>query len=289
MRQGLRAARSTRRSPQAALGGALTAAVAVAVLGTLAACTGGGGGDSGNDPKSQQYGGDATVSPAPPGKYKTLPQPCIAVDLDTLKALVPGGTDYAGTESLTYDTDRRVGCTWQAKGPDGTTRKLTIDMERVVSYDPQVSDEVEAGSEYDKAAAVASIPPLPLPGSTPTTSAPAGSGAPGSADTSGSSGSTDGTASPTGGTGDDGKSGDTTDLAPRRLTGVGNAAFIYDTLGSGKTKPHCDVTLVFRTANVVVSVHYGQTSPSASVQPDRAQLQDDTRKVASQLQKKVEG
>jgi hypothetical protein len=262
----------------------LALAVAAGALGTLAACTAGGSGDQGDDAKSTQ-GGSASVSPAPPGKYKTLPQPCIAVDLDTLKALVPGATDYAGTESLTYDTDRRVGCTWQATGPDGSTRRLTIDMERVVSYDPQVSDEVEAGADYDKAAAVASIPPLPLPGS--TTSAPPGSDAAGSAGSAGSSGSSaGGTASPS----SDGKAGDSTDLAPRRLTDVGNAAFIYDTLSDAKaTKPRCDVTLVFRTANVLVNVRYGQTSPSQTVQPDRADLQEDTQKVARQLEHKVEG
>jgi hypothetical protein len=275
------------------LGGALALAVAVGALGTLAACTGGGSGDSGNDAKSSQ-GDGVTLSPAPPGKYKTLPQPCIAVDLDTLKALVPGAADYAGTEALTYDTDRRVGCTWQAKGTDGSTRKLTIDMERVVSYDPQVSDEVEAGVNYDNAAAAASIPPLPLPGSTPTTTAPPGQDAPGSADSAGTSGASGatagGTATPTSGdAGDDGKSGGTTDLAPRRLTDVGNAAFIYDTLSNGKGKPRCDVTLVFRTANVVVTVHYDQASPSATVQPDRADLQEDTEKVARQLEHKVEG
>lgn len=258
----------------------LALAVAVGALGTLAACTGGGSGGSGDDAKSA-LGGGTTVSPAPPGKYKTLPQPCIAVGLDTLKALVPGATDYAGTESLTYDTDRRVGCTWQATGPDGSTRRLTIDMERVVSYDPQVSDEVEAGADYDKAAAVASIPPLPLPGSTPTTSAPPTSGAPGSSGSSAGGG----TASPAG----DGKSGGGTDLAPRRLTDVGNAAFIYDSLSNGKGKPRCDVTLVFRTANVLVNVRYRQASPSQAVQPNRADLQEDAQKVARQLEKKVEG
>lgn len=286
MRQVLRAARSTRQSgrqsarrpPQAGLGGVLALAVAVGALGTLAACTSGGSGHSGDDAKSAP-GGAASVSPAPPGKYKTLPQPCIAVDLDTLKALVPGATDYAGTESLTYDTDRRVGCTWQATASDGSTRKLTIDMERVVSYDPQVSDEVEAATDYDKAAAVASIPPLPLPGSTPTTSPPPTSDAPGS-----SAGGD--TADPDGG---DGASGGGTDLAPRRLTDVGNAAFIYDALSDGKGRPRCDVTLVFRTANVLVNVRYGQTSPSQTVQPDRAHLQEDTQKVARQLEHKVEG
>lgn len=153
MRQGLRPARSRRR-PQVALG----ALVLVVAVGALGACTGGGADDAGNDGKSEALPGGGTISPAPPGKYKTLPQPCATVDQDTLKALVPGGVDYSGTESLTYDTERRVGCSWRATDPDGRSRTLAIDLERVVSYDPAVSDEVEARSDFDDLAAAASIP-----------------------------------------------------------------------------------------------------------------------------------
>ncbi|MFI0940144.1 hypothetical protein [Streptomyces sp. NPDC021020] len=287
MRQGLRTAHSTRR-PQAALG-ALALAVALGGLGTLSACTGGGSDDADGDGKSSLTT-DQSVSPAPPGKYKTLPQPCIAVDLDTLKAVVPGAKDYAGTESLTYDTDRRVGCSWHAKNADGADHALTIDMERVVSYDPAVSDEVEAKGDFDAQAALASIPPLPLPGSTPTTppsatTTPTASGTPsGSPDSTGGTGAGDsaGTDSP----GDSGQN-----WGPRRLTDVGNAAFIYDTLTpakGGKGVARRDVTLVFRTANVVVSIRYAAASAPAGDAPQSSDVQQSAQKVAKQLERKVE-
>ncbi|MFG1808641.1 hypothetical protein [Streptomyces sp. NPDC049040] len=258
--------RSTRR-PQVALG-ALVVALAVGALG---ACTGGGADGSANDGKSAQLPGSETVSPAPPGKYKTLPQPCAAVDLDTLKALVPGAVDYAGTEAVTYDTDRLVGCGWQAKTPDGSSRSLRIDMERVVSYDPAVSDEVEAKSDFDDQAVAASIPPLPLPGTSPTTTPP----------TSPTTG--------TGGTPPAGPEDGSADLSPRRLTNVGNAAFINDVASTPKGSHRRDVTLVFRTANVVVRVRYAQSSPTDATPPQSADLQGGAEKVADQLEHKVEG
>ncbi|MGW5355661.1 DUF3558 domain-containing protein [Streptomyces sp. NPDC004031] len=278
MRQGLRTAHSRRR-PQAALG-ALALAVALGGLGTLAACTGGGSDGADGDSKSSPVT-DQTVSPAPPGKYKTLPQPCIAVDLDTLKALVPGAQTYAGTESLTYDTDRRVGCTWHATTKDGTDHSLVIDMERVVSYDPAVSDEVEAKNDFDAQASHASIPPPPLPGSTPTTP-PSATSTPTPSDTAS-------------GSPDTGTDGDSQDWGPRRLTDVGNAAFIYDTLTPPKGDKAAtggarrDATLVFCTANVVVSIHYGATSaPTADAVPQSSDVQQSAQKVAKQLERKVE-
>ncbi|WP_333769125.1 hypothetical protein [Streptomyces sp. IBSBF 2435] len=261
--------RSTRRPPAAL--GALALAVAVGALG---ACTGGGTDNASSDSKSARLNA-GTVSPAPPGKYRTLPQPCIAVDLDTLKALVPGGLDYSGTESLTYDTDRRVGCSWRATTPDGSSRSLAIDLERVVSYDPAVSDEVEAKSDFDDQAATASIPPLPLPGSTTTTSPP-------TTQTSGTTG-TSGTGAPTG------PAGNSADLAPRRLTDVGNAAFINDVPATKKGGvARRDVTLVFRTANVVVNIRYTQSSPADAAPPQSADLQGGAQKVAEQLERRVE-
>jgi hypothetical protein len=267
VRQGLRAARSKRRPPVAFCALALALAV-----GALSACTGGGTNSTANDGKSAQlpYGG--TISPAPPGKYKTLPQPCAAVDLDTLKALVPGGTDYAGTESLTYDTDRRVGCSWKATAPDGRSRALTIDMERVVSYDPAVSDEVEANSDFADLADAASIPTLPPPGTTPTTTPP-------TTPTTGSDGGTPPT----------GAGGSSQDLSPRQLPDVGNAAFINDVHSTSKGTARRVVTLVFRTANVVVSIRYSQSSPAATPPPQSVDLQGGAQRVASQLEHRVEG
>lgn len=266
MRQGLRPARSKRR-PRVALG-ALTVALAVAALG---ACTAGGTDSSADDDKSAELSGGGTVSPAPPGKYKTLPQPCAAVDLGTLKALVPGALDYAGTESLTYDTDRRVGCGWRAKTPDGTSRTLNIDMERVVSYDPAVSDEVEARSDFNDLAVAASIPPLPLPGTSPTTTPPPATQTPGSG----------GTPSAGAGTGAD------LDVSPRRLTDLGDAAYINDVPSKSKGAARRVVTLVFRTANVVVSIEYTVSAPDAQ-SPPSIDLQGGARKVADQLEHKVE-
>lgn len=240
----------------------MTALAALAALGTMAACTpGGSASGAAPDGKSVPLDG-SSVSPMPPGKYQTLPQPCIAVDLDLLKQLVPGVADYAGREALTYDTDRRVGCGWRGATSDGTTRTLKVDFERVVSYDPGVSDEVQAETDFDQQAAAASIPlsPTTTPPATVTTAPP--------------------TTSPAG--------GDGTDLAPRRLTDVGNAAFINDVRTARPGAVRRDITLVFRTANVVVSVVYSQASPRDTLPPQSADLQKGAQQVAAQLERKVE-
>ena len=265
--------RTTRRllSPagtrlSAVAGMAVTAALALAALG---ACTSAGSSvNAATDPKSAQAGGDPTASPLPPGKYKTLPQPCASVDLDTLKSLVPGAQDYAGTESLTYDTDRRVGCSWHAGADKGATLSLSVDFERAVSYDPNVSDEVQAETDFDRRASNASIPPLP-PGGNPT---------PTNTATDPATGATSGT----------GSTGSPPDLQPRRLTDLGNGAFINDVLKTPATGPRRTVTLVFRTANVVVSVTYVAAEPAGAEPPKSADLQKGAQKVAGELEHRVE-
>lgn len=111
--------------------------------------------------------GGPTASPAAPaGKYRTLPDPCRSVAHSTLKDLLPGVAElpedqqekaYAGTASVTYDTDRRVGCTWKAEAPD-SSRSLSLDFERVVSYDTSVSDDDRADEVYGKKEAAAHLP-----------------------------------------------------------------------------------------------------------------------------------
>jgi hypothetical protein len=278
--------RSTRRLPVSA--GAAVGAVALA-LAALGACTGGGAHTgSATDSKSASVDGD-TASPLPPGKYQTLPQPCVAVSPDELKKLVPGATDYAGRESLTYDTDRRVGCAWQGATSDGTSRTLSIDVERVVSYDPAVSDEAQAELDFDRRAGAASIPltPTSAPGGTTTSPPPV---SPTATATGTAPGSGAGTGTATSSASDDANPA----LQPRELPGVGNDAFINDVLATPKspatsrTGARRDVTLVFRTANVVVSITYSQSAPRGGTDPSSPDLQKGAQQVAGQLESRIE-
>ena len=107
--------------------------VAALLAALLAGCTGGSGDDNGDGPTRSPATSARRRPAAQPGKYRTLPEPCAAVDHGTLDSLLPGIkqiTDeeqrdkaYEGTATLTYDTDRRVGCRWKARvdGRDAIT------------------------------------------------------------------------------------------------------------------------------------------------------------------------
>ncbi|MFE0178294.1 DUF3558 domain-containing protein [Streptomyces sp. NPDC059002] len=122
----------------------------------LVGCSGGSGlGDDADDSKPGDTG--SSTAPARPGKYRTLPEPCGEVDRSTLDAMLPGLEEmpegeqqekaYAGTPTVTYDTDRRVGCRWKVES-SGASHHLLVDFERVVSYDGAVSDDERAASVY---------------------------------------------------------------------------------------------------------------------------------------------
>ncbi|MFD9907663.1 DUF3558 domain-containing protein [Streptomyces sp. NPDC059063] len=139
---------------------------AVALLvALLAGCTGGSGADGGDDGKSGDSAGSTQA--AEPGKYRTLPEPCGTVDRSTLDAMLPGikeiGDDtqrekaYEGAATVTYDTDRRVGCRWKVESADAT-HHLLVDFERVVSYDGAVSDDSRAEEVYRRKLRDADIP-----------------------------------------------------------------------------------------------------------------------------------
>lgn len=250
--------------------------VAALAAAGLSACTA----DGVTDPAtvdSKSAVGDQKIVSAPPGKYRKLPEPCGALDPDALKKLVPNAPDYAGEAELTYDTNRRVGCTWTGETAQGN-RYLQIDFERVVSYDPGVSDEAQAESEYEVQALRAGIPTTPsTPATTPpatVTVAPPGSPAvPGrpvtATPTTPATPATSPATSP--------------DLAPRLLTDVGNAAFIDDELMTQDSGIHRDITLVFRTANVLVTVSYSQWSADKATAPQSADLQQGAEQVADVL------
>ncbi|MCZ4097097.1 MULTISPECIES: hypothetical protein [Streptomyces] len=264
--------------PSRGLLGIVCAAV-LAVSG-LSACTADGDADpAAVDAKSAT--GDQTIVPAPPGKYRKLPEPCGSLGPDTLKKLVPNAPDYTGDAELTYDTNRRVGCTWTGETSQGN-RYLQIDFERVVSYDPGVSDEAQAESDYDTKVLQAGIPTTPgtpgAPGAPATTPpvAPPGSpaGLPGQTPTTApASPATSPVTSP--------------DLAPRLLTDVGDAAFLDDELMTRDSGVHRDITLVFRTANVLVTVSYAQWSADKATAPQSADLQQGAEQVADVLVKTI--
>ncbi|MER5814003.1 DUF3558 domain-containing protein [Streptomyces californicus] len=285
----------------------------VALLAALVVggCSADGGGDAnGADSKP----GTPTVSPAPPGRYATLPSPCRAVPRTTLNDLLPGAAElpqdqrekvFRGSAAVTYDTDRKVGCSWKADAPNAT-RSLVIDFERVVSYDPAVSDDDRADTVYEKRkkAAGLSSPTAPAADAAATT----GSGDKEEEEEDKEKGEGDGkatdTASPSssatsGGGGDDASdgtpgsgtpgSGDPEDALPSRLLdNLGDAAFLQDLpKGADSTAQNHTVSVVFRTSNVVVTVRYAEQPALITQRPDGRELQEKAQALARKLAEKL--
>ncbi|MFJ6516297.1 DUF3558 domain-containing protein [Streptomyces sp. NPDC091406] len=252
--------------------------------------------------------GSPTVTPAPPGKYLTLPAPCRAVPRTTLKDLLPGAAElpgdqqekvFRGSAAVTYDTDRKVGCSWKADAPN-STRSLSIDLERVVSYDPAVSDDDRADTVYAKKEKAAGLSSSATPGpdaekDTATgeekgekgkkgekqekgagkSEDPAGDDDASSADPSSSSSSE----------GAGGSSGSPEDALPSRvLDGLGDAAFLQDVpTRAGSTAQRHTVSVVFRTSNVVVTVRYAEQPALITQAPDSRELQEKAQALARKL------
>ncbi|RDG35575.1 DUF3558 domain-containing protein [Streptomyces corynorhini] len=290
----------------------LAALLAVAVTG----CSGGGAGDgSASDSKP---GGPTSATVAQPGKYRTLREACGTVPRATIKEMLPGTATlpetqqtkaYRGTPSVTYDTDRRVGCSWKADAPDAS-HQLVIDLERVVSYDPAVSDADRAQEVYAKQETAAD---LPIPGSGdgagdtgagdtgagdtggtggtdspargPSDGSPSATGTPSTKDSGSGSGSGSGTATASSGApGTSGTSSTSAGLEPRVLDGLGDAAFLDDALTrSGSATQRRTVSVVFRTSNVIVTVRYSEQPARSSAVPDSEELQAKARGLARKL------
>ncbi len=243
----------------AALGG-LTALLCATALVTLTACSGpaDNSGATGTPGVSSLSG---TASAPPPGKYQTLPEPCGSVSQTTLHALLPASQNYAGDATLTYDTDRRAGCKWTGMA-QGANRQLVIDFERVVSYDSAVSDEDKAQREFERKATAAHIP----------------DNAPDPHDTAAAPGTPGASSPPAGGGGD---------TSPRRVGGIGDQAYLDDALLTEDDGLHRDVTIVFRIANVLVTVDFSQWSADASVAPAGFELQLGAHGLAQALAKTI--
>ncbi|GAA3187059.1 MULTISPECIES: hypothetical protein [Streptomyces] len=296
---------------------ALAAAAALTV--GLAGCSGGssatGAGDAkGGDPAALSQSGE-------PGRYSSLPDACRLPARSTVRGMLPGdgkrlsGEEasqvYGGQADVTYDTDRRVGCRWKRETTAGT-RHLTLDIQRVVSYDTKVSDEDRAREIYGEKAQAAGVPQEGTE-SAPPSEAPSPSAKPGKGGTSGKDAKgkkadgagetearkaagdgadaavTDGGA---GGKGKDGGKGGragTPSDAPSAgttahiLDDLGDAGFLRDALATADSGVHRDITVVFRTSNVVVTVTYDQWSTDKTRVPESQELQDKAHALAEEL------
>ncbi|WP_327710474.1 DUF3558 domain-containing protein [Streptomyces sp. NBC_00464] len=286
---------------------------AVLIAALVAGCSAGTEGDvSASDSKP----GTLTTSAAPPGKYRTLPEACRAIPLSTLKDLLPGAAQlpeaqqdkvYEGTPAGTFDTDRRVGCRWTSDAPDAS-RSIAIDFERVVSYDPAVSDDDRAREVYAKKEDAADLPSASLapddadretasPKSSPTGNEKAGAKSDGGTDgkkdatpDSSATGSADdaagdATGDAEGDTADGGTAGSPAEnLQPRVLDTLGDSAFLDDVLTrAGSTAQHRTVSVVFRTSNVIVTIEYTAQPALSTEAPDSKELQEKAQALGEKL------
>ncbi|MFE7464735.1 DUF3558 domain-containing protein [Streptomyces sp. NPDC057499] len=258
--------------------------------------------------------GETTVAAAAPGKYRTLPEACGAVTASTLKDLLPGTGElpeeqqrkvYEGSATVTYNTERRVGCNWKSD-TSASSHTLSVDFERVVSYDPTVSDDDRALEVYTtKVTAAGLSSPSGSPGSTGSTGSTKPSSPDASADRPGTGHSShalatsatatasadeNGGKSEDKGNGDDatgGSDGSDEDLQPRLLDGLGDDAFLNDLLTrSGSTAQHRTVSVVFRTSNVIVTVEYTEQPGVSTVVPESKDLQEKAQALARNLVEK---
>ncbi|MEU3059899.1 DUF3558 domain-containing protein [Streptomyces subrutilus] len=260
---------------------ALLTALAAGAAG-LAGCTGGSGAGAAGDDK----GGSNAAPPAQPGKYRSLPSPCKAVDVKRLRGLLPAAENlppeerdalYAGTADASYDADRHVGCRWTAQSSD-ETRLLSVGFERVVSYDRALaSDDDKARQVFVRQLTDARLPfpgPVTTAAPTPTPTAPASGATPGAPA---------GSAPPAGTTPSPATS--PPELGSRVLEGLGNEAFLDDKLSAaGATAAQArTVRIVFRTSNVLVTVEYSVQPALPGIVPPSPETQDRARQLAQDL------
>ncbi|WP_181143658.1 hypothetical protein [Streptomyces cinnamoneus] len=276
------------------------AALAAAVLSAgLAGCSGGAGASGGGvDAKAGQAGSAAPAGP--PGKYRNLPEPCGYVGRDTLRRMLPGVNEaekdeaeklLRGQAAITYDTDRRVGCRWKLETPDGT-RHLSVDFERVVSYQAGVSDEDRAQQLYDRLATAAHIPaaaaspsakPSANPSAQPSGTPSGGPSAPASPGAGGNPGPGPQLADASMAPSAPASASSDPKLAPRSLDDLGDDAYVDDRLVGSASSVHRDVTVVFRSANVLVTIAYDQWTTDKQHVPASQDLQGKAQSLAREL------
>ncbi|MYT72073.1 MULTISPECIES: DUF3558 domain-containing protein [unclassified Streptomyces] len=269
--------------------------VAVLLTALLAGCSGSTADDGATDDSKP---GDPSVSAtaAKPGKYRTLPEPCGQPEQSMLDTMLPGiakiadedqrDRAYEGVATTTFDTGRRVGCRWKDDSAAGGAHRLTLDFERVVSYDSAVSDDSSAeqvfADEAEKAdlADPGTVTDTAEPGGAESSSSPSSSTSK-AAKTGKSGKSSESPESP--GSGSPSDSTSPADLRPRLLDGLGDQAFLNDEQAGPTASPTRTVTVVFRTSNVVVTVAYEAQPAASGDAPDSKEMQDRTQELAQKL------
>ncbi|MGW6793031.1 DUF3558 domain-containing protein [Streptomyces chartreusis] len=277
---------------------AYVSGVAALLAALLAGCTGSSDSGGATDDSNPGDTGTATAT-AEPGRYRTLPEPCGVVGEDTLDSLLPGIQEltdadqqekaYEGTPTLTYDTDRKIGCRWKVDSADATDH-LFVGFERVVSYDTSVSDDSEAEQLFATKQEAADLPePVSSDSDTAGGEGTAGtdpsgspSGSPSSPAANSASPSVSSSTSPSASASTDAADG--AELQPRVLEDLGDEAFLDDRLaGSGSTAQQRTVTVAFRTSNVIVTIEYEEQPATVGVVPDSEEMQDRAQKLAARL------
>jgi hypothetical protein len=279
---------------------AYVSGVAALLAALLAGCTGSSDSGGTTDDSNPGDSGTATAA-AEPGRYRILPDPCDAVGEETLDSLLPGVKElpdeeqrekaYEGTPTLTFDTDRKVGCRWKVESLDATDH-LFVDFERVVSYDGAVSDDSEAQELFASQQEAADLPEPTTSAtvsgedtSTSTTDASDSSSSSPSTSASGSASTSPSSSASPSGSGSGSADGTTpAELRPRVLEDLGDEAFLDDELSSsGSTAQQRTVTVVFRTSNVIVRIEYEEQPATVGTVPDSEEMQDRAQKLAAQL------
>ncbi|MFH9827726.1 DUF3558 domain-containing protein [Streptomyces bobili] len=270
-------------------------AALLAVL--LAGCTGSSD-DGGTTDNSNPGDAGTAAAVAEPGRYDALPEACGAVGRGTLDSLLPGirliadeaqrESAYAGQATLTFDTDRKAGCRWKVESTDAIDH-LSVDLERVVSYDTAVSDDSQAETLFARKVTAAGLP-APTPSGSGTATSPSASASPSPSPSASTSASPSSSASASATASASASASASADLQPRLLDDLGDEGFVNDVLAnSGSTAKQRMVTVAFRTSNVIVTIEYEEQAASIGVVPDSKEMQDRARKLAAQLADSLAG
>ncbi|AUH41308.1 hypothetical protein [Streptomyces sp. CMB-StM0423] len=235
----------------------------------------------------------------------------------------------AGEPDLTYDADRQVGCRWERETTEGGHKlelqfERIVSYDDEVSDDQQAAQIYAERAEEHDVDVSSGRPDLPdktetgnTSGGVPATgeSSPPGGGKdgdagasdePGTGGSSGEAGGEDSEGGTQGSTPDstDGSTPDSTDdstgspddgsspaetIAPRLLDDIGDESFLDDKTAGASPGVQREVTVVFRTSNVVVTVTYDQWHTAGAEPPDSAELQQRAQQVADRLADQLAG